>query len=132
MVESVFTKIIKGEIPCHKIYEDEKTMAFMEIRPIQPGHVLVITKKQLHIWDLPDEEYQALMKTVKKVADRISEILKPRRVGIQVVGLHVPDHAHVHVFPFNSMEEYRHDPDSDDPDHAALAEMAAKLRFGNK
>ena len=129
MSDSIFTKIIKGEIPCHKIYEDELTLAFMEIRPIQPGHVLVISKRQLHIWDLPDKDYQALMKTVKKVANRISEVLQPKRVGLQVVGVHIPDHAHVHVFPFNDMEQYRRVPDSDEPDYEALAEMAKKLAF---
>jgi histidine triad (HIT) family protein len=129
MADSIFTKIIKGEIPSHKVYEDDKTLAFMEIRPIQPGHVLVITKRQLHIWDLPDEDYQALMKTVKKIADRISEVLQPKHIGLQVVGVHIPDHAHVHVFPFNNMAEYRRVPDSDEPDHAALAEMAKKLAF---
>ncbi len=127
MSDSVFSKIIKGEIPSHKVYEDELTLAFMEIRPIQPGHVLVISKRQLHIWDLPDEDYQALMKTVKKVANRISEVLQPKRVGLQVVGVHISDHAHVHVFPFNNMTEYRRVPDSDEPDHEALAEMAKKL-----
>ena len=129
MSDSVFTKIIKGEIPAHKIYEDDKTLAFMEIRPIQPGHVLVISRKQLHIWDLPDEDYEALMRTVKKAANRISEVLKPGHVGLQVVGVHIPDHAHVHVFPFNDMIQYRRIPDSDEPDHKTLAEMAKKLAF---
>jgi histidine triad (HIT) family protein len=129
MADSIFTKIIKGEIPCHKVYEDGLTFAFMEIRPIQPGHVLVISKKQLHVWDLPDEDYLALMKTVKMVAKRISEVLRPQHVGMQVVGEYIPDHAHVHVFPFNNMAEYRRIPDSDEPDHDALAEMAKKLAF---
>lgn len=125
MADSVFTKIIKGEIPCHKIYEDNKTLAFLEINPIQPGHVLVISKKQLHLWDLADEDYQAVMSTVKKVAGRITEILKPKRVGLQVVGVHIPDHAHVHVFPFNSMEEYRQIPK--EASQKELTEMAKKL-----
>ena len=128
MQDSIFTKIIKGEIPSHKIYEDDKTFAFLDIHPVQPGHVLVVPKKQVdHIWDLPDEDYQALMAAAKKVANRQREILQPKRVGEQIVGIDVP-HAHIHVFPFNTMEEYRHVPDMDvEPDHTALAEMAQKL-----
>jgi histidine triad (HIT) family protein len=127
MADSVFTKIIKGEIPAHKVYEDDKTLAFMEIRPIQPGHVLVISKKPLHIWDLPEEDYQAVMATVKKVADRIDTVLKPRRVGLKVVGIHIPDHTHVHVFPFNDASEYDQEPR--EATNEDLAAMAAKLAF---
>lgn len=130
MEESVFTKIIKGEIPCNKIYEDDLTFSFLDLHPKQPGHVLVIPKQQVdHIWDLPDEDYQALMSTVKKVGRRIREVLQPKRVGIQVEGLGVP-HAHVHVFPFSSTPEFFSNPDlTAEPDHEALAEMAKKLAF---
>lgn len=130
MSDSIFTKIIKGEIPCHKVYEDDKTLAFLDIHPIQPGHVMVIPKAQVdHLWDLEEQDYQAVMATVKKVANRQREVLKPIRVGVHVVGLDVP-HAHVHVFPFNTMAEYRNAPDmTADPDNVALAEMAEKLRF---
>jgi histidine triad (HIT) family protein len=130
MPDSIFTKIIKGEIPSHKIYEDELTYAFLDTHPKTPGHTLVIPKKQIaQAWDLPDEDYVALMNTVKKVALRIRRILQPKLVGEQIVGEDVP-HTHVHVFPFNSMEEYRRIPDmSAEPDHAALTEMAKKLAF---
>ena len=74
MHDSIFTKIIKGEIPSHKVYEDADTYAFLDIHPIQPGHVLVIPKRQAeYVWDLSDEEYQALMETAKKVARKIRE-----------------------------------------------------------
>jgi histidine triad (HIT) family protein len=128
MSDSIFTKIIKGDIPCHKIYEDDKTIAFLDIHPSQPGHTLVIPKLQIdHLWDLPDEDYQALMKTLKKVALHLRETLSVKRVGVHVVGLDVP-HAHIHLVPFNTMEEYRHVPDmSAEPDHKALAELAQKL-----
>ncbi len=67
MEDSIFTKIIKGEIPCHKVYEDAQTLAFLDIHPVQPGHMLVIPKQQIEfVWDLPDEIYQALMMTTKK------------------------------------------------------------------
>jgi histidine triad (HIT) family protein len=130
MTESIFTKIIKGEIPCHKVYEDDLTLAFMDIHPIAPGHVLVISKKQVDkLWELPDTDYQAVNNTVRKVCKRIEEVLSPDRVGIKVIGTDVP-HAHVHVFPFNNMDEYRTVPDmTRQPDQAALAEMAKKLSF---
>lgn len=130
MTESIFTKIIKGDIPCHKVYEDDLTLAFMDIHPITSGHVLVISKKQIDkLWDLPDEDYQAIQDTVKKVCKRIEEVLKPGRVGIKVIGIDVP-HAHIHVFPFSGMEEYNRVPDMyKEPDDDTLAEMAARLAF---
>lgn len=130
MADSVFTKIIRGDIPSHKIYEDDSTFAFLDIHPIQPGHVLVVPKTQADIWDLTDKDYQAVMSTVRYVAKRINEVIKPKRVGVQIVGIDLPEHAHVHVFPFSSMDEYRNRPDPNtEPDHKALAEMAAKLAF---
>jgi histidine triad (HIT) family protein len=130
MEETIFTKIVKGEIPCHKVYEDDLTLAFMDIHPVTPGHVLVISKKQVDkLWELPDVDYQAMNNTVKKVCKRIEEVLNPGRVGIKVIGIDVP-HAHIHVFPFNNMDEYNTIPDMNkEPDHGALAEMAEKLTF---
>jgi histidine triad (HIT) family protein len=130
MADSIFTKIIKGEIPCHKIYEDDKTFAFLDIHPKTPGHTLVVPKKQVRfVWDLEDYDYQAVMDTVKKVALRIREVFNPPYVGEVIVGEDVP-HAHVHVYQFSSPEESRRIPDlSADPDHPALAEVAKKLAF---
>lgn len=130
MADSVFTKIIKGEIPCHKVYEDEKTLAFLDIHPVQPGHTLVIPKLQIDdLWDLPEEDYRALLFSSKKVAKQLYKILSPRRVGVQVIGLDVP-HAHIHLIPFDYVEEFRNVPDpSGEADHTALAEMAKKLSF---
>jgi histidine triad (HIT) family protein len=130
MQDSIFTKIIGGEIPSYKVYEDEKTYAFLDIHPVQPGHVLVIPKKQVEfVWDLDEEDYRAVMATAKKVARRIKEVLSPSYVGEQVVGEAVP-HAHVHIIPFNTIAEFRRIPDMQaEPDHAALADMAKKLAF---
>lgn len=130
MEDSIFTKIIKGEIPSHKIYEDDRTFAFLDIYPKTPGHTLVIPKKQVEfVWDLTDEDYQALMSTVKKVALRIREVFDPPYVGELVVGVDVP-HAHIHVYQFKDMAESRRIPDrSVEPDQAALAEVAKKLAF---
>ncbi len=132
MQDSIFTKIIKGEIPCHKVYEDDKTLAFMDIHPIQPGHVLVVPKKQIgYVWDLPETDYQALMATVQKVGKRIKEVFPDKeRVAVIVEGIDTPDHAHVKVFPFTTDDEFRYKPDMDDePNHKALAELAKKLYF---
>jgi len=131
MQDSVFTKIIKGEIPSHKVYEDAHTFAFLDIHPIQPGHVLVVPKKQVgFVWDMNAEDYQTLMATVQKVGARIREVLGRNRVGVMIEGLDVVDHAHVKIFPFDTEQEYRSIPDmSAEPDHPALAAMAEKLRM---
>jgi histidine triad (HIT) family protein len=128
--DSIFTKIIKGEIPCHKIYEDDKTFVFLDIHPKIPGHILVIPKKQVaYVWDLPGEDYQALMATVQKVAMRLREVLQPRFVGSQIIGVDVP-HAHVHVFPFDTMDQYHQAANmSLEPDHDVLTAMAKRLAF---
>jgi histidine triad (HIT) family protein len=131
MEDSIFTKIIKGEIPCHKVYEDDKTFAFLDIHPVQPGHVLVVTKTPAETYlDLNDEDYQALWAAVRKVATRMREVFPERqRIGIQVEGLDVP-HVHVKLIPIDTGDEFRRKPDMDaEPDHAALAEIAAKLAF---
>ena len=130
MQDSIFTKIIKGEIPCHKIYEDDLTLAFLDIHPTTPGHTLVIPKKQVwQLWDLEPADYAAVMATCKKVALRMREVLQPKRVGVQVMGLDV-DHAHVHLVPFDTINEYYHRPDMEAaPDHTALQAMAARLAF---
>lgn len=130
MQDSVFTKIIKGELPSHKVYEDDKTIAIIPLHPIAKGHVLVIPKVQVDaFYDLSPEDYQALMATVQKVAQRMNTVVQAKRVGLQVVGLDVP-HVHVHVIAFDTLPEFHTIPDEkQEPDHAKLAEMAQKLAF---
>lgn len=100
MDDSVFTKIIKGEITCYKIYEDEKTFSFLDINPEAPGHTLVIPKVQVDkIYDLDDEDYQALWISVKKIAKHMEDILG-KRITMKVIGVDVP-HAHVHLVPYD-------------------------------
>lgn len=102
---TIFTKIIRGEIPCYKIYEDEKTFAFLDIHPETKGHTLVVPKVEVDkIYDLPDEDYQALMATVKKLAKRMEDVLGARTL-MKVVGTDVP-HAHVHLTPFDESWKY--------------------------
>ena len=128
MEDSIFTKIIKGEIPCHKVFEDEHTFAFLDIYPVQPGHTLVISKKQVaSVWDLEPAEYAALMNSVKYIALHLREVLGVPYVGEIVEGVDVP-HAHVHLVPFSTSDEFRNMPDrSIEPDHQALAEMAKNI-----
>ena len=129
MSETIFSKIIAGTIPCHKVYEDEKTLAFLDINPIQPGHTIVISKLPAnYVWDLPQSDYEALMETVKKVALRLKSVTGQTYVGEKIIGVDVP-HAHVQLIPFTSVAEYDAQPTNQDPDHAALAAMAKTLAF---
>ncbi len=128
---SVYTRIIKGELPCHKVYEDEYTFAFMDIHPIQPGHVLVVSKRQVpNFYELDDAEYDAFMRAVRKVAKRLKEVFpQKKRIGVMLEGLEV-DHVHAKIFPVDTGDQFRSLPDpSVEPDHAALAELAKKIAF---
>ena len=131
MQDSIFTRIIKGEIPSHKVYEDEKTYAFLDIHPVQQGMTLVVPKTQVaQFTELDNDDYVALWQAVKKVAQRLHEMYPDkRRIGVQVEGLDV-DHVHVKLFPIDTGAEFRKEPDMvTEPDHAALAELAKKLAF---
>lgn len=102
---SIFSKIVAGEIPCYKVYEDEKTLAFLDINPESKGHTLVIPKVEVDkIYELSDEDYHALWATVKKVAARMEEV-SGRRTLMKVIGTDVP-HAHVHLMPYDETWEY--------------------------
>jgi histidine triad (HIT) family protein len=104
MEDSIFTKIIRGEIPCYKVYEDEQVFAMLDIEPLADGHVLVFPKKQVDLlWDLPDEDYQYLMQIAKKLAHKIQAEFNPLRVGVAVEGFGVP-HAHIHLVPLYDKE----------------------------
>lgn len=102
---SIFTKIINGEIPCYKIYEDEKTMAFLDINPETKGHTLVVPKNEVDkIYELPEEDYDALMQTVKKLSKNMEKVLEKRTLW-KVIGTDVP-HAHVHLLPYDETWEH--------------------------
>jgi histidine triad (HIT) family protein len=130
MQDSIFSKIVRGEIPSHKVYEDDKTLAFLDIHPIQPGHTLVIPKRQVEfLWDLTDEDYMALMETSKLVAKQLRTVLKKPFIGVQVIGVDVP-HAHIHLIPFSIVEEFRRRPDMDAiVNHQVLSELATMIAF---
>lgn len=96
---SVFTKIIKGEIPSYKIAEDDRHYAFLDINPISEGHTLVVPKKEIdYFFDLPESYLESTILFARKVAKGIDRSLKPLRTGIIVQGLEVP-HAHIHLIP---------------------------------
>ena len=104
-MSSVFAKIVVGEIPCYKIYEDERTLAFLDIHPETPGHTLVIPKVEVdRIYDLAEEDYLALMLAAKKIARHMEDVLGARIVW-KVVGTDVP-HAHIHLMPLDEKWEY--------------------------
>lgn len=130
MSDGIFTQIIKGQIPSHKIYEDDKTYAFLDIHPVQPGHVLVVPKTEVEfVWDLQSDDYRALMAATQKIAKHLRNTLGVPYVGSKIVGVDVP-HAHVHLIPFSSSAEFGKLADQNaEPDHQALAEIAKKLAF---
>jgi len=101
---SIFTKIIKGDIPCYKIAEDDNFFAFLDINPNAKGHTLCVPKKEVdRILDLDESTYIGLMKFARKIGQAIEEVIDCKRVGISVIGLEVP-HVHVHLIPLQSME----------------------------
>lgn len=102
---SLFTKIIRGEIPCYKIAETEDCIAFLDILPIAKGHVLVIPKKEVNnYFDLEDELFEKLNHLSKKISHAIKKVIPCARIGVSIIGLEVP-HAHVHLVPINSISD---------------------------
>lgn len=127
---SIFTRIINGEIPCYKIYEDEKVIAFLDMHPVMEGHTLVVPKKQIdHIWDLEDDDYEYLWATAKKIAIHIREVIGSPRVGVVVEGFGVP-HAHIHLIPIYEGNDLKKSQDkSESPSPKQLAAMVEKLKM---
>ncbi len=106
-MSSIFTKIIKGEIPCYKVAEDAHFFAFLDINPNAKGHTIVIPKKEVDkLFELDETTYQALMNFSRKVAIAIEKTIPCKRVGMAVIGLEVP-HVHVHLIPLNEMDDMR-------------------------
>ena len=104
-MSSIFTKIIKGEIPSYKIAENEDFYAFLDINPNAKGHTLVVPKKEVDkIFDLDSETYLGLMQFSRKIAIAIEKSISCKRVGMTVIGLEVP-HTHVHLIPLNAMKD---------------------------
>jgi histidine triad (HIT) family protein len=102
---TIFTKIIRGEIPCYKIAENDNYFAFLDINPLKAGHTLVVPKQETdYMFDLEDDQLAGMVVFSKKVAAAIKEAIPCNRIGVAVLGLEVP-HAHIHLVPMDSMDD---------------------------
>jgi len=102
---SIFTRIVHGEIPCYRIAENERFLAFLDVRPLARGHTLVIPKEEVdYFFDLPDADLSAIMVFSRQIAKALGRAVPCVRIGVSVVGLEVP-HAHVHLIPLNRIED---------------------------
>ena len=104
-MSSLFTKIIKGEIPCYKIAEDDSFLAFLDINPLMRGHALVIPKVEIdYLFDIDDDVLQNMIIFAKNVASKIKNAIPCDRIGVSVIGLEVP-HAHIHLIPISKIDD---------------------------
>jgi histidine triad (HIT) family protein len=123
-VPSIFSRIVAGEIPAHRLSEDDRFLAFLDVRPIRPGHSLVVPKEEIdHFFDLPDGLLADLMVFAKPVANAIRSVTGAARVGCAVVGVEVP-HAHLHLIPVDGVGDldFRKASEAGQDDLAAMAE----------
>ena len=124
---SLFSKIVTGEIPCHKIAETGNCIAFLDVFPLAEGHVLVIPKKEIdYIFDVEDELLAEMHIFSKKVAKAIIAVVPCRRVGVAVIGLEVP-HAHIHLIPLNTIQDINFSREKLNPGAEALKSVAEKI-----
>jgi histidine triad (HIT) family protein len=127
MQESIFTKIINGEIPSFKIAETDNFLAFLDVMPLRKGHTLVIPKKQVdYIYDLDDNILSELFVFSKKVAKKIEAKISCKRIGVSVIGLEVP-HAHIHLIPINSVADIDFSQPKLKLSNAEFSEIADKI-----
>lgn len=125
---TIFSKIIAGEIPCHKVAENDHFLAFLDIMPLKRGHVLVIPKTETdYIFDIEDQELSEMMVFAKKVAKKIEKEFTCKRIGVAVIGLEVP-HAHIHLIPINTMDDMNFANPKLQLDQEELADIANRLR----
>lgn len=125
---SIFTKIVKGKIPCHKVAETEDFLAFLDISPLAEGHTLCIPKKEVdNLFDLDEETYIGLQLFTKIVAEGLGKAIECKRVGVAVIGLEVP-HAHIHLVPLNDVSDLNFEKEKLKVEGDALAATAAKIR----
>lgn len=124
---TLFTKIIKGEIPCHKIAEDDRFLAFLDIRPVKRGHTLVIPKQEIdYIFDMEDNLLGDLMIFAKKIARPLKEVVPCKKIGVMVAGLEVP-HTHIHLIPMDAIPELSF-ANAKAADPKDLEQLAAQLK----
>lgn len=125
---SIFSKIINGEIPCHKIAENEKFFAFLDVFPLVTGHVLVVPKKEIdYIFDIEDADLAEMMVFAKQVAKVLKKAIPCTRIGVAVIGLEVP-HAHIHLVPMNTANDLNFTRSKLSPSQEDLHQTAEKIR----
>lgn len=125
---SIFTRIIRGEIPCHKVGEDDRFLAFLDINPLREGHSLVIPKLEVDkFFDLPADVLAGIMPFAQGVARRIAAVVPCDRIGVSVVGLEVP-HAHVHLIPIDSIYDMDFSKPKVKMSNEAFADLAERIR----
>jgi histidine triad (HIT) family protein len=125
---SIFSKIVAGEIPCHKIAENEHFLAFLDVMPLVTGHVLVIPKEEVdYIFDIEDAQLQDMMVFAKGVAKAIRAAIPCKKVGVAVIGLEVP-HAHIHLVPMNEIGDINFTREKLKPTQEELADTAALIK----
>ena len=124
---TIFSKIISGEIPCHKIAENDDFLAFLDIMPLRKGHALVIPKKETdYIFDMDDVELAAMMIFAKSVSHKIKKVFPCRKIGVTVIGLEVP-HAHIHLIPINGIADMNFSQDKLTLSQEELAQIAQDI-----
>ncbi len=127
-MSSIFSKIVQGEIPCHKIAEDDQFLAFLDVMPLVEGHTLVIPKQEIdYIFDLDPEVLADLMKFAQRIAPVIKKAIPCKRIGVAVIGLEVP-HAHVHLVPLNRMLDINFSQEKLKLSQESLAKTAELIR----
>lgn len=121
---SIFTKIIRGDIPCHKIAENESFIAFLDINPLKKGHTLVVPKIEIdYIFDQEDQTLQDLIVFAKYVAKGIEQVISCNRIGLSVIGLEVP-HTHIHLIPIDGIHDMNFQNERQEFTHEELADIA--------
>jgi histidine triad (HIT) family protein len=126
-MSSIFTKIVNGEIPCHKVGESDKFLAFLDIMPLRKGHVLVIPKEEIdYIFDIEDDLLGEMTVFAKGVAKKMEKVFPCERIGMTVIGLEVP-HAHIHLIPINSIADMDFSQEKLSISQDELASIAAEI-----
>jgi histidine triad (HIT) family protein len=124
---TLFTKIVNGEIPCHKVLESDKFLAFLDIMPLKKGHVLVIPKMEVdYIFNLDDDLLGDMMVFAKKVASKIERVFPCNRIGVTVIGLEVP-HAHIHLIPIDKLDDMNFTKPKLTLEQTELSDIASKI-----
>lgn len=125
---TIFSRIVAGEIPCHKVAEDDEFFAFLDINPVAVGHTLVIPKQEVdYIFDIDDPKLGRMMAFAKRVARAQQEVLPCKRVGLAVMGLEVP-HAHIHLIPITKESDMNFFGKKLSMEQSELAAIAEKIR----